>query len=162
MKNPFRFMFVLVISGLLACCSRVTMVEGSASMEPAIRAGEEVEVDTAAYAEAPPQRWDVIIFHSPEGAGQLCSRVVGLPGEVIDFKKDGLTVDGKAVTPPSAIQKPDYKMPAKGAEANTIDMPYKVPENRYFVLGDNVYNSVDSRYWGGLDVARIVGKVYKK
>jgi len=131
-------------------------------MEPSIAAGEEIDVDTASYAKSSPARWDVIVYHSPQGDGQLCSRVVGLPGEVINFTKDGLTIDGKPTTPPSGIFKPDYKMPAKAAEIVIIALPYTVPVNRYFVMGDNVYNSVDSRYWGALDVARIVGKVHNK
>ena len=162
MKIPTRFILVLASCGLLLSCSKVTMVEGSASMEPTIKAGGEIEVDTAAYAKTSPARWDAIIYHSPQGGGQLCSRVVGLPGEIINFTKDGLTINGKVITPPPHFQKPDYKMPAKGSEVTTIAMPYTVPENRYFVIGDNVYNSVDSRYWGALDAARIVGKVHDK
>ena len=162
MRIPTRFLLVLAFSGLLMSCSKVTMRAGSSSMEPAIVAGEEIQVDTSAYAKTSPARWDAIIFHSPLGEGKLCSRIVGLPGDVINFTKDGLIINGKPVTPPSRFQKPDYQMPARGAEVTSVTLPYKVPENQYFVMGDHVINSVDSRYWGGLDVSRIIGKVRGK
>jgi len=162
MRIPTRFLFVLAFSGLLMSCSRVTMKTGSSSMEPTIAAGEEIEVETSAYANTPPARWDAIIFHSPLGEGKLCSRVVGLPGEVMNFTKDGLTINGKPVTLPTRFQNPGYQMPARGAEVTSVTLPYKVPENQYFVMGDHVANSVDSRYWGGLDLSRIIGKVHGK
>ncbi len=55
-------------------------------MEPTIKKNEIVNVEFNAYSSAPPNRWDVVVFEAPlKNQGQWMKRVVGLPGEVVDF-----------------------------------------------------------------------------
>ncbi|MES2475033.1 MAG: S26 family signal peptidase [Verrucomicrobiota bacterium] len=46
-----------------------------------------------------------------------------------------------------------------GKAPGPVTFPFKIPARSYFVLGDNVSNALDSRYWGGLNNAKILGKV---
>lgn len=124
-------------------------------MSPTIKPGEKVTVDYLAYARATPSRWDVIVFHPPSYPDDYWAmRVVGLPGENIVIRDDGLLIDGKAVSPPVHVQAIHY-VPL--ATTNTT-----VPTNSYFVLGDNSTNANDSRYIGTIPVANILGKVKEK
>ncbi len=131
-------------------------------MEPTIKAGEFV---TSEPLLSKPKRWDVIIFEAPVGTGQWMSRVVGLPGETVDIKAGGLVINGSIVSPPAHLRIGSYQIPRTDlgpAAPVPIALPYKIPPGHYFMLGDNVSNSLDSRYWAGLPEADIVGRVIGK
>ena len=72
-------------------------------------------------------------------------RVIGLPGEKVEYKNDQLYINGKRV-------KEEY------AREKTDDFSAEVPEDNYFVLGDNRAVSVDSRYFGSFEKKEILGK----
>ena len=92
------------------------------SMEPTIPAGSFI-LGTRLYGE--PQIGDVIVF---EHQGQcLVKRIAGCPGDKIDLAKVSY-IDS-------------YPIPDRGSDYLIV------PENCYYVLGDNVENSIDSRYW---------------
>ena len=99
-----------------------------------------------------PERFDIIIFKYPDDESQLfIKRLIGLPGETVEIRDGKVYIDG--------TQEPldDSFVP----EVPTGDYgPYKVPENSYFMLGDNRENSRDSRFWDNTFVTfdQIVGK----
>jgi signal peptidase I len=138
------------------------MVQKTATMQPTISDGETIEVNTTAYSVSSPARWDVVIFQAPFGGGQWCFRIVGLPGEVINFTDVGITINGNVTTSPPHFKPPFYKLPEKIPGVTTVEFPYTIPINHYFVLGDNIKDSLDSRYWGGIEAKKIVGKVNGK
>jgi len=149
---------------LTGCTKEVQ--QSSSSMEPTIKRGEVIEIDTGAFSSKGSGRWDVIVFEAPAGfSGQWVSRVVGLPGETVEIKPEGLFIGGKKQSPPAHLNLAAYK-PPKGEEQSgsvkRVSFPFVVPSGSYFVLGDNVGNALDSRYWGGLEKSRIVGKVRGK
>ena len=135
-------------------------------MEPTIRAGEHIQVDESAYRSANPARWDVVAFEPPRNPGQIwLSRIVGLPGETIDITSSGVSIDGRIITLPPSLTIGTYLPPSTVLPVGTppaATFPYRVPADSYFVLGDNVSNSLDSRYWGGLEKSKIHGKVLGK
>ena len=94
-----------------------------------------------------PERWDIIAFRTPSRPSQkMIFRLVGLPGETIQIKEGGFWVNGKRLEPPAAIQGLTYTdhlhhQRAAGAERLTLD------DDELFVLGDNTWNSWDSRFW---------------
>ena len=104
------------------------------------------------YYFSSPRRYDVIVFHYPDDEEQiLAKRIIGLPGETVEIE------DGKIFI--------NYDTKIDLSFANAVPVrnfgPYVVPENCYFVLGDDINNSKDSRYWKNTYVRKdqIIGKV---
>ena len=86
-----------------------------------------------------PERFDIIIFKYPDDEKKLfIKRLIGLPGEKVQI------TDGKVYINDSEIPLDDSFIPEK-ARGNFG--PYEVPENSYFMLGDNRNHSKDSRCW---------------
>ena len=99
-----------------------------------------------------PERFDIIIFKFPDDESQLfIKRLIGLPGETVEIR------DGKVYINGSDEPLDDSFVP----EVPTGNYgPYTVPENSYFMLGDNREYSRDSRFWKNTFVSsdEIVGK----
>lgn len=114
-----------------------------------------------------PERWDIVVFNSPEENAQyptLVKRIVGMPGERIHIPGDGkVYADGKPLVLPDSMP-PDthYTAPMVSEfrygllEADEYSV---VPEGHYLVLGDNSSNSRDGRAMGWLPNENIVGRV---
>lgn len=103
-----------------------------------------------------PARFEVVSFHDEEGVA-VAKRVVGLPGETIQVRRDRtLWIDGRQIETPAGIGEGKGYLPA----GNLRDgLGYKVPEGHVYVLGDDTKDSLDSRFTGGLAVERIRGRV---
>ncbi len=97
-----------------------------------------------------PQRKQVVIFRPPfdTSSPDYVKRVIGLPGDTVEIKAGIVWVNGKK------LEEPYLDEPMDPFERNG---PYKVPEGSYFVMGDNRQNSLDSRYWGFVPRANIIG-----
>ena len=135
-------------------------------MEPTIKRGEVITVDSGAYSSTGPSRWDVIVFEAPKGhSGHWASRVVGLPGETVAIKSGELLINGRIEVIPGHVKISGYLEPKPNkalSGSGPVTFPYTVPPDTYFVLGDNVANALDSRYWGGLEASKVLGKVSGK
>ncbi|NED88529.1 signal peptidase I, partial [Streptomyces sp. SID11233] len=113
----------------------------SASMEPALHAGDRVMVDKLAYRfGGEPRRGDVVVFDGTGyfGDGDYIKRVVGVGGDRVRCcAKDGrLTINGKPVTEPFLHT---------GDAPSDVAFDIVVPAGRLFVLGDHRADSADSR-----------------
>lgn len=126
----------------------------SSSMSPTIRAEDKIIVNRLAYVVNEPQRGDIVAFESKEKGYNMIKRIVGLPGETIEFHDGSVYINGELLVE-------DY-IPY-GVETNPIlfDMAYTVPDGCYFMLGDNRENSADSRYWINPFISKddIIGKL---
>lgn len=121
------------------------------SMEDTIKTGSRVIINRTAYWFSEPQREDIIAFEAPDEEDKIyLKRVIGLPGETI-YSQDGIIyINGEAL-------EEDYIR-----EISYYDFgPYTIPENCYFMMGDNRNSSYDSRYWNHKYVEKevILGKV---
>lgn len=111
----------------------------SPSMENTIMTGDQIFGNRLAYLFHDPERYDIVIFEWPDDPSQLfIKRVIGLPGETVEIRDGKVYIDGS-----SEPLRDDF-IPEQ-MEGNFG--PYTVPEDCYFMLGDNRNHSKDSRYW---------------
>ena len=121
-------------------------------MSPSIQKGEKHLVNRLIYQIKGPSRYDVIVFKSDDKTGNYyVKRVIGLPGETVEIKDGKVYIDG------SETALDDSFIPEKMQGSFG---PYTVPDNCYFMLGDNRNDSKDSRFWKNTFVRfdQIVGK----
>lgn len=137
------------------------IVEGP-SMLPTMSEGDVFFLNGAAYANATPQRGDVVVFVDDRDTDYLyVKRVVGLPGERIHVTTTGiyLETDGrrKEILEPYVAHAEEN---GNFASAGYKDELFVVPRDKYFVLGDNRSHSLDSRTFlhPFIPIANIRGK----
>jgi signal peptidase I len=124
-------------------------------MTPTIPIDSQVVVDEGAYTTRAPKRGDIVVFTRPHGeiaapqVKDLIKRIIGLPGETISSPDGRVWIDGKPLSEPWL---------PKGTVTTAIRVQTLLP-NQYFVMGDNRPNSQDSRFFGPISAAVIVGKV---
>lgn len=164
-----------------------TFVITSGSMEETLLVGDMLLVNRVAigskipgtdlripgYSE--PRRGDVLVFDPPhEPELMLIKRLVGLPGDTLEMRDRVLFVNGEAQDEPYVVhdvagddvhpwmvwQREHFIGGDPRAYAPTRDNwgPLVIPEDRYFMLGDNREHSLDSRYWGLLEGWRLEGR----
>ena len=122
------------------------------SMEPNLHDGEYVLVSKVSYWFGnDPGRGDVIIFQAPDQPQyDRIKRVIGLPGESVEVRRDGsVYIDGQPVEEP-------YVSSTPGGPVGT----WEVPQDEFFVMGDNRGRSYDSRNGGPVPRDNIIGKAW--
>jgi signal peptidase I len=125
-------------------------IVNNVSMEPTLVANQRLIVIKVMYHFKEPQRGDIIIIHPPiEPQKEYVKRLIGLPGDTIEIKNGLVYVNGVPLNEPYIKESPDY-----------IFSPYRVPDNNYFVLGDNRNNSNDSHAGWTVTRQEIVGKAW--
>ena len=148
----------------------------SQSMEPTLLPGQRVLVNRLAYDfGGSPQRGDIVVFHpsaslvckanvpvnepcpqstSTPSKQYFVKRVMGLPGDHLDIQDGHPVINGKE------IRKEPYITPCANSTSCDMQHPITVPPGEYYMLGDNRGDSDDSRYWGPVPKAWIIGEVF--
>ena len=141
-KNGLRYIGIILLSLILALGLRYGVVTvgniPSESMVPTLNVGDKV-IAFRTYL-VKPTRGDIVVFSpNPEQGDEYqlwIKRLIGLPGDKVQIKKGKVYINGKYLEEPYVKNNLDYTR------------TFIVPEDRYFVLGDNRGNSLDSRFWG--------------
>ena len=118
----------------------------SGSMMPTLEPGDFVVADTNQRTDW--KRGDIVILHQPSLELPIIKRIAGLPGETIEFRDGAAFIDGERYRPDFWAEDAHGEF-----EATTI------PAGHYFVLGDNVNNSRDSRFIGAVSDEHLIGLV---
>ena len=154
----FQWILTFAIAVVIALCvNHFVLVNAeipSGSMENTIMTGDRVFGNRLSYTFSEPERFDIIIFRYPDDESQLfIKRIIGLPGETVEIHNGQIFIDGSA-TPLEDVETKEFMQGSFG--------PYTVPDNCYFVMGDNRNNSKDSRYWEHTFVTKdeIIGKAF--
>jgi signal peptidase I len=156
----------------------------SGSMEPTLKVGEKVTVNLDAYADSEPAIGDLVALRAPAGAesasecgvllhgmqplelGEACpkptaavsnqvfvKRVVAVGGDTLSIK------EGQAVVNGEEMNESAFTSPCGGGYECNLPRTITIPPGYFFTLGDNRGESDDSRYWGPVPAASIVGRV---
>ena len=116
----------------------------SASMCPTICSGERIVADLGAYRLKPPERGDLILLQRKSSTALFIKRVIGLPGDMVGPGPNGtILINGETVIFPKVCGTP---IPQKYDPADySMFKSRKIPEGTFFVVGDSLGNSFDSR-----------------
>lgn len=160
-KNFYEIFKTIAVMFLLAFVIRAyivqTFVVEGQSMEPNFHDGEYLLIDKVSYRFKEPQRGDVVVFISLEDQKlHFIKRVIGLPGEAVEITQNRIFINNNQI-------QEDY---LKRGEQTLIgdnfinDFKTVIPQDHYFVLGDNRQNSKDSRLIGLIPKQNIVGRAF--
>ena len=158
-KSGFENLQIVVIALSLAIVIRALVAEPryipSDSMVPTLHVGDRVVVEKISYHLQPPKTGDIVVFAPPEQLQEqgftqdqaFIKRIIGLPGQTVAVKEGLVYLNDQPLVEKYIAEPPQYQWG-----------PYRVPENEYFVMGDNRNNSNDSSRWGFLPKQNIIGR----
>ncbi len=168
----------IIIAVILALIIRTFIVQAfkipSGSMEDTLAIGDHILVSKFIYGTKipftstrllkirDPRRGDVIVFEYPEDPSKdFIKRVIGTPGDEVQVINKKVFVNGKPYENPHEVHKEKEIIPKEQNQRDNFG-PVKVPENSYFVMGDNRDRSYDSRFWGFVTNDKIKGLAFIK
>lgn len=174
-KSAFReCVESLVIAVLLALFVRAFFVQAfkipTGSMRPTLVEGDRILVDKITYGIPmpftshrlpcirPPRRGDVVVFRSLDDPQRdFIKRLVAVGGDTVEIRDSRLWVNGRPPAEPAVFRGITYYNRGEYGQAGK---PITVPPGHYFFLGDNSASSRDSRYWGFLPEAHVIGRAF--
>jgi len=157
-SNFWKELFKLIILSLVIVIpfrlyiAQPFIVDG-ASMDPTFDTGNYLIVDELTYHFRGPERGSILIFKYPgDPRKSFIKRVIGLPGEKVSISGGQVTIINTAYPEGLVLDEPYVKFGKKDSA------DYVLGPSEYFVLGDNRLGSADSRIWGPVPEANIVGR----
>lgn len=140
-------LIVIILSGVVLAlifrkyCFEVIYV-ASSSMEPTYRVKKELVINKMSYFFLKPSRNDVVLLKSPFRGREVIKRIIGLPGEIISIEDKDVYINDELLEE-DYVQ---YVHPDTIFVGDNIE-EFTIPNNHYFVMGDNRDVSRDSRDW---------------
>lgn len=121
----------------------------STSMVPTLNVNDRIIVNEIGMRFREVQRGDIMVFEYPHDPSVVyVKRIVGLPGDTVEIRSDGVYIDGQLLEEPYLND--GYLYQSQG--------PLEIPEDAFFALGDNRGFSADSRVWGFVPAERMIGR----
>lgn len=172
-----EYVEAILIALVLALFIRTFVVQAfkipSGSMLPTLQIGDHILVSKFSYGVrnpftgavwiplGEPERHDVIVFRFPEDPSlDYIKRVVAVAGDDIEIRDKKVYINGVYFYEPNAIFLDPKIIPAStGLTRDNLPLQ-RVPPNAVFVLGDNRDNSLDSRFWGFVDLQKVKGRAF--
>ena len=150
----FALIAVAIVLPIRMFIAQPFIVSGS-SMVPTFENGQYLIVDEITYRFQEPKRGDVVIFRYPNDTKKfLIKRIIGLPGETVDVKKEETIITNNEN--PNGFNL-DQSYVANHSEDNSH---IALKNDEYFVMGDNRSGSSDSRSWGPVQKKLLVGRAF--
>lgn len=143
LKEVIPYVIVIILVLLFKKFFYAPIKVNGESMMNTLRDKDIMILDVIGYKTKGLKRFDIVVVD--EGDEFIIKRVIGLPGEKVTYKNDQLYINGKKVTD-------------RYGSKVTEDFEEVVPKGKYFVLGDNRTNSMDSRVFGAFPKSKILGK----
>ena len=140
-KELIPYVVILVVVIIIRTYIATPVMVSGPSMNPTLK-GKEIMILNKLDDDY--KRYDIVVVHTEHG--EIIKRVIALPGETIQCKNNKIYINSRKL-------EKDYGMGTTSDISKT-----KLKDNEYFVLGDNRENSMDSRYYGPINIKKIKGK----
>ncbi len=168
-----EYIEAIVFALILALIIKTFFVQAfkipSGSMIPTLLKGDQILVNKFIYGTRiplsdvkvlpvrEPRRGDIVVFEYPEDRStHYIKRLIGLPGDTIQIVNKAVFVNGEKFDVADAQYEDPEVLPSAISVRDNFG-PVVVPPHCYFMMGDNRDNSRDSRFWGFVDNAELVG-----
>lgn len=150
---------LVAIALVLALLIRIFIAEPryipSNSMLPTLHTGDRLVVEKVSYHFHQPEKGDIVVFEPPQLLQSLgyrkdqvfIKRIIGKPGQKVSVNNGKVYIDDQPLAEDYIAEPPDYQLAS-----------VQVPDNEFFVMGDNRNDSNDSHVWGFLPKQNIIGR----
>ena len=130
----------------------------SGSMIPTLEINDRVLVAKFWNLFFPPSRGSLYVFRYPvDPSRDFVKRIIAVPGDTVDIKDGVVYINGNPTDEPYVKNHDRYTLRQSSVFPQ---VPFTVPEGKYYMLGDNRSNSQDSRFWGFADISDMRGPVF--
>jgi signal peptidase I len=154
LKENYIYLIIIVLVVLIKIFVVTPVRVNGSSMLPTLEDGDIMILNKLSYKFGDIKRFDIVVIRDDDDDEDIIKRVIGLPGERIEYKDNILYVNGKKVNEKFTKNK-DSKLNSYSIESLESE---NVPKDYYFVVGDNRPNSKDSRMIGFVHKDKIKGK----
>ncbi|MDX2253879.1 MAG: signal peptidase I [Pseudanabaenaceae cyanobacterium bins.39] len=170
----------VAVAVLLAVGVRIFIAEPryipTTSMEPSLLVDDRLIIDKISLRWSKPKRGEIVVFNPPvnpvvpDASKVYIKRVIGVPGDRISIGDNKVFVNDVPLNEPYIAAPPAYTLPTQDdalctncfkpsdVKSSNGRLYFTVPEGKYWVMGDNRNNSLDSHAWGFLPEENLVGK----
>lgn len=150
---------LVAIALVLALLIRMFVAEPryipSNSMLPTLHIGDRLVVEKVSYLFQSPQKGDIVVFEPPEQLQSLgyrkdqvfIKRIIGKPGQIVSVNNGKVYINEQPLSEDYIAESPAYQL-----------VPVQIPQDEFFVMGDNRNDSNDSHVWGFLPKQNIIGR----
>lgn len=151
--KDFAIYFFIIVGAILTIKYVVSLEQVvGPSMQPNYKSGDLLLLNKISYRFRNPRMFEVVVISNDE-TKYMIKRIVGLPGDFVEYKDNKLYINGE-------VTNEYFDTEGKTADFSLSQLEYDViPDDYYFVMGDNRENSLDSRYYGLIKKDQILGKV---